>query len=117
MADIFWPDTLPKTLLMDGLSAKRNTSVIRTSMDAGAKKTRRRYTVSTMDFTGKMLLNSEQRLTLARFYQSALADGVFRFNFTDPQTLETAEFRFKEDYTENSIDGFFEISMSLERLS
>jgi len=117
MAAIFWPGSLPKTLFINGLSAKRKTSVIRTAMDAGPKKTRRRYTASTKDFTGKMLLNSEQRLTLEQFYDVTLAGGVYRFNFTDPQTLVTAEFRFREEYTENSADGLFEITMQLERLS
>ena len=116
MSDIFWPDGLPSILLMDGLSAKRSSNVIRTQMDAGPKKTRRRYTASTKNFTGKMLLDASKRFELERFYRVTLADGALRFNFTDPQTLETGEFRFTEDYTENSVDGMFEIMMSLERL-
>ena len=116
MAEIFWPDGLPNTLFINGLSAKRNSNVIRTQMDAGPKKARRRYTASTKNFTGKMLLNESQRFELEQFYRVTLADGVLRFNFTDPQTLESGEFRFTDDYTENSVDGMFEISMSLERL-
>ena len=117
MTEIFWPQALPATLLMEGLAAKRNSNVIRTTMDAGPKKARRRYTASTKTFTGRILLDVEQRFELEQFYRAALADGVLRFNFTDPQTLQTAEFRFTEDYTENSVDGLFEISASLERLS
>jgi len=117
MAQIFWPDALPATLLMDGLSAKRNSNIIRTQMDAGPAKTRRRYTASVKTFAGKMLLDDEQRFILERFYRSELADGVLRFVFADPQTLELAEFRFTEDYTENSANGKFEITMTLERLS
>ena len=116
MTEIYWPDSLPNTLLLAGLFAKRNSNVIRTQMDAGVKKTRRRYTASTKTFSGKMLLDESQRFELDRFYRVDLADGVFRFNFTDPQTLESGEFRFTDDYTENSVDGMFEITMSLERL-
>jgi len=116
MAEIFWPDGLPITLLMEGLAAKRNSNVVRTQMDAGPNKTRRRYTAATKTFTGKMFLDAAQRTELERFYSVSLADGVLRFNFTDPQTLESGEFRFTEDYTENSVDGLFEISLSLERL-
>lgn len=116
MANIFWPKVLPKTLLIEGLAATRKSNVIRTTMDAGPKKTRRRYTATTKTFTGKILLNTEQRYALENFYYTELADGVLRFMFTDPQTLELCEFRFTEDYTENSIDGMFEVSMSLERL-
>ena len=116
MAEIFWPEGLPATLFINGLSARRNSNVIRTQMDAGPKKARRRYTASTKIFAGKMLLNESQRFELERFYRTTLADGVLRFNFTDPQTLKSAEFRFTEDYSENSVDGMFEISMSLECL-
>jgi len=116
MADIFWPEGLPNTLQMDGLAAKQNSNVIRTKMDAGTAKTRRRYTAITKIFTGKMLLDATQRTDLERFYRVSLADGVLRFNFKDPQTLETGEFRFTEGYGENSVGGMFEITMSLERL-
>jgi hypothetical protein len=116
VATIYWPDNLPKTLLMDGLSAKRNSSVVRTQMDAGPKKARQRYTASTKTFTGRMLLNAEQHFILEYFYHNVLADGVLRFNFTDPITLELAEFRFAEDYTVNAADGLFEVSVQLERL-
>jgi len=116
MTEIYWPDTLPDTLLMEGLAAKRSSNVIRTQMDAGPKKARRRYTASIKTFTGKMLLDAGQRFELERFYRTALADGVLRFYFTDPQTLERSEFRFTDDYTENSSCGLFEVTMTLERL-
>jgi hypothetical protein len=113
---IYWPEALPKTLSLNGLSVQRNSSVVRTQMDAGARKARRRYTASTKIFTGKMLLNYAQRMILEDFYHTVLGDGVLRFIFLDPQTLETGEFRFREDYTEYSVEGFFEIQMSLEKL-
>ena len=116
MAEITWPETLPNTLLMEGLEAKRSSNVVRTKMDAGPNKTRRRYTATTKNFTGKILLNKGQREELEQFYRIALADGVHRFNFTDPQTLESAEFRFTDDYTEHSAGGFFEVTLPLERL-
>jgi len=51
-----------------------------------------------------------------QFYNNVIADGVLRFNFTDPVTQETAEFRFTENYTANARDGLYEVQMSLERL-
>jgi hypothetical protein len=116
MASISWPEELPATLLLEGLSAKQESNVIRTQMDAGPRKTRRRYTAHVKTFTGKLLLTSAQRLILEQFYRAALADGALRFNFTDPLTLETREFRFADGYTETAADGLFEISASLERL-
>ena len=116
MASLSWPEELPATLSLEGLSAKQESNVIRTQMDAGPKKTRRRYTANTKTFTGKMLLTPQQRLILEQFYHTALADGALRFNFKNPQTLQTQEFRFTGDYTEDAADGLFEVSLSLERL-
>jgi len=116
MANIYWPEILPKTLLLNGLSKQPQSSVIRTTMDAGPKKARRRYTASSVKFSGKIILDTEQREIFEWFYHTILADGVLRFNFTDPITLETGEFRFTADYTAAARDGFFEVTMPLERL-
>jgi hypothetical protein len=55
-------------------------------------------------------------MAFEQFYHNVIADGALRFNFTDPISQETAEFRFTEDYTVNPIDGLYEVQMSLERL-
>jgi hypothetical protein len=116
MASIDWPAELPKTILLAGLLAKQKSNVIRTAMDAGPQKSRRRYTASTKTFTGKMLLTAYQRDVLEYFYHQDLYDGVLRFRFINPQTLEIEEFRFTDNYTEVSVDGLYEISLALERL-
>jgi hypothetical protein len=116
MAALSWPAELPETILLEGLSAKQKSNVIRTEMDAGPQKARRRYTAASKIFTGRMILDSYQRGLLEHFYHQVLGDGVLRFNFTHPQTLAVQEFRFADDYTETSMDGLFEISVSLERL-
>ena len=53
MANISWTLELPVTLRLEGLSSQPQSNVIRTSMDAGAKKARRRYTARTVIFSGK----------------------------------------------------------------
>ena len=116
MANITWPAELPVTLLLRGLSMQPQSNVIRTSMDAGAKKARRRYTARTINFSGRQLFNKAELAIFKQFYHTVLADGVLRFNFTDPISLETAEFRFANDYTVNTVDDFFEVAMELERM-
>jgi len=116
MANITWPNLLPTTLLIDGLSKQPQGNVIRTTMDAGPKKARRRYTARTVKFSGKQIFDGAELAVFEQFYQNVLADGVLRFNFTDPTTLETGEFRFTTDYTVSTVDGLFDVSMSLERL-
>jgi len=116
MADIYWPDSLPATLLLAGLSMQPQDNVIRTAMDAGPKKARRRYTASAKTFSGKQVLSAEQFIIFKHFYHATIADGVLRFNFTDPVTLETAEFRFTGAYSATALDGLWEVAMPLERL-
>jgi len=116
MANITWPELLPATLLIDGFSKQPQSNVIRTSMDAGPKKARRRYTARTVKYSGKQIFDAAELAVFEQFYCTVLADGVLRFNFTDPSTLETAEFRFTADYTVSAVEGLFEVSMQLERL-
>ena len=116
MAGIFWPQYLPAALLINGLSKQPQSNAIRTAMDAGPKKARRRYTARTVKYTGKQVFDAAEMDVFEQFYHTVLADGVLRFNFTDPMSLETAEFRFTEDYAVNAVEGLFEVTMQLERL-
>jgi len=116
MANITWPEALPATLLLEGLSKQPQSNVIRTAMDAGPKKARRRYTARAVNVSGRQVMSPGELAVFEQFYHTVLADGVHRFNFTDPVSLDTGEFRFTEDYTAAAVEGFFEVQMSLERL-
>ncbi len=116
MANIYWPAALPSGFLAEGFSKQPKSNVIRSSMDAGPQKARRRYTARTITYTGREIFDTEELAVFEQFYHTALADGVLRFNFTDPVSGETAEFRFTEDYTVSTIDGLYEVTLSLEKL-
>lgn len=118
MTSITWPQGLPDTIRLEGLNGKRQSNVIRTSMDAGPDKARQRYSVSTKKFTGSVILNGSQRKALELWYKSTLACGVLRFVMKDPQTSRPAEFRFTDDYEEESTgDGLWMIKLPLEKLN
>ena len=116
MAQIFWPVGLPDGLLMEGLSIEPQNIVIRTSMDAGPVKARRRYTARTIKYSGMQRFDRAEFVVFEQFYHTVLADGVLRFNYADPVTLETAEFRFCENYRVTLTEGYYEVAMVLERL-
>jgi len=116
MASVDWPETLPQELLAKGFSLQPQNCVLRTAMDAGPKKARRRYTARTVLYSGSMILDSMELAVFETFFHATLADGVLRFNFTDPLSLETAEFRFAKDYSVSENGGLFEVSLSLERM-
>lgn len=117
MTELTWPQELPQLIRLNGLSATKKGNVIRSSMDAGPAKARQRYTVSTKNFTGSILVTESQRKILENWYTNVLGMGTLRFKMKDSQTLEYAEFRFLQDYTEKSVDGLWEISLNLEKLN
>jgi hypothetical protein len=116
MALLSWPIELPATLPIKGLSVKPQDNVIRTAMDAGPKKARRRYTARTVQYSGRFILSAGEYALFKTFYHTVLADGVLRFAFTDPVSLDKAEFRFVEPYGAAAVDGRFEVAVTLERL-
>ena len=117
MTDIIWPSYLPQVMRLEGLSGKKKSNVIRTQMDAGPQKARRRYTVSTKDFTGSIVLNETQRELFENWYDNVLGSGALRFVMKDPQTLQLSEFRFTDDYDEDASDGLWIITMILEKMN
>jgi hypothetical protein len=116
MALINWPELLPADPLLEGFSKQPQSNVIRTAMDSGPRKSRRRYTARAVRFSFKHLFSAVELAVFEQFYHHALADGALRFSLPDPVSGETAEFRFAEDYTVNALDGQFEVAMTLERL-
>lgn len=116
MTTITYPSDLP-LMRLDGMQTERTSSLVRTEMDAGPAKVRRRYTVSSKYFSGTIILTSEQRNAFEYWYKNALGDGVLRFSMADPQTLQANDFRFAEDYTEESVEGLWKITMKLEKMN
>jgi len=116
MASFSWPNILPSGMLEEGFIKEPQDNVIRTNMDAGPQKARRRYTARTFKYTGKQIFDAEELAVFEWFFRTELADGVLRFTFSDPVTMETAEFRFTDRYTVSAVEGLFEVSLPLERL-
>jgi hypothetical protein len=117
MAAIAWPDNLPVTLNIAGLRGQYKDPVIRTDMDTGPAKTRLRYTRPPKNYTGTIIVDEAGRQQLDSFYRITTRYGALRFNFTNPQTLEVREYRFKASPDESGTgDGLYTISLQLEEL-
>lgn len=92
MAAATYPASLPdwKT----PLSYKSESGVIRTQMDAGPDKVRRRYSAVPTRFQTRMTVDGDQKDTLETFFHDTLGEGALAFDRTDPRTDATEEFRF-----------------------
>lgn len=92
-----WPSSLPapdKT----GWQAKRQNAVLRTNMDVGTPKQRRRFTATSEYFTLPYLLTVDEFAALESFYNSDLVDGALEFSWPHPRTGATVTARITEPY-------------------
>lgn len=113
---IKWPNGLPIPKI-GGLNGQYQNAVIRTKMDAGPAKQRRRFTAVPKLFSGRLILNEEQRSLLDAFYRNSIGHGTLRFDMKNPQTGQEETFRMTEPYSEDgNDDGLWEITLKFERM-
>jgi hypothetical protein len=96
MADATWPGTLPIDHFLR-LRDKMQSNRVRTAMDGGPAKQRRRFTSNVRFVQEAITLTNTQRVTFDTFYGTTLGDGVDEFNWIDPQGTGSVEFRFTAD--------------------
>lgn len=119
-----WPLTLPQDTLQDGFQYSRQTGLIRTDMDAGYPKTRRRFTATVRTYNISMVMTKTQLEAFETFYFDSLQMGTVRVNFPDPlsPTQASAEFRWVGDggtgytVTQSGDTQDWIVSFTLERL-
>lgn len=95
MAD--WPSSLPKPLASQ-IAYATSENVIRTQMDAGFAKLRRRFTANPEEVSFTLLLSEAQAQTLSDFAIVTLSD-VLPFDWVDFRKLDdatTVVYRFKQ---------------------
>ena len=94
MPDPAWPGSLPADVLASSYEETLPEMAVRTEMDAGPAKLRRRFTAAVRPLRGRMLLTRTQVAALDTFYVATLAGGTLPFTFTHPRTLATVTMRF-----------------------
>lgn len=68
MADFDWPATLPQSPIVGGATYQRHDNAIRTQMEAGVAKVRRRFTAVGSDATLPVVMGRDQCEALDVFY-------------------------------------------------
>lgn len=89
-----WPETLPGDVLVAGYSESLPNAVLRTEMDAGPAKVRRRSTAAARPLRATMALTRTQAAALDTFFTTTLSMGSLPFTLTHPRTLSQVSFRF-----------------------
>ncbi|MCW5698292.1 MAG: hypothetical protein KIT00_00435 [Rhodospirillales bacterium] len=84
------------TTLAQGFNEQAPNSVIRTQMEAGSPKVRRRFTAGIRILDMHLRLNVDQVDTLDTFHDSTLQGGALSFDWVLPRTGAPMTFRFVE---------------------
>ena len=113
-----WPNTLPKPAL-SGYSVEPQNAVLKTQMEAGPNRYRKRYTTVPVDIKGGLTLTAAQMAVFKTFYQTTINQGADWFvfdglNLGNGYTIGS-EAHFTEPYKANLVDrGMWSVSFSLE---
>lgn len=112
-----WPSTLQQLLSEASFSYEIADTALRTDMDIGPQKVRRRFTKSVNSLTGSIYLTIAEYNTFYTFYNTTLNGGILPFEFNHPITQELKEWRFKGPAKISSIGGGnFMVDFSWEEL-
>lgn len=112
-----WPTQLQQFFSQENFTFELDDGVIRTDMEIGPQKTRRRYTKGVDRLSASILATSAEYSIFYSFYDTTLAGGSLPFTFEHPITKVPADFRFRGKPTINTIGGnYFSIQFQLEIL-
>jgi len=113
-----WDNSLPQYLVAKGYGQSPPAVTIKSEMDAGPAKVRRRFTAGVSPVSGTMIMTAAQLATFDTFFNTTLLGGSLRFSWTKPPVHSAAcEMRFTEVPNWTSLGGDnYEVSLSLEVL-
>lgn len=91
-----WPTSLPALPLRQGYEEQIAETRVRTEMDAGPAKMRRRFQAGMDTITLSFEMTSAQIRILETFYKNTLEGGTLEFDYVHPREGEQRAFRFVE---------------------
>ena len=111
----FWPSTLPDRFLQQGYSEEFPNTTLRTKMDAGPSKARRRFTAAPVPISGELVLSAAQVEDFKSFYVDILSGGSLPFEWVHPRTRAAASLRFTDQAPKISAEsgGYYRVSLNL----
>lgn len=112
-----WPATLPPPLSQSFRETPPDGS-LRTQMDKGPAKVRRRSTAMTRQIAFEMALDQDQLDDLDDFFTTTTYSGSDEFTFTHPRTSEVVSARFTSppNYTDLNNGDYYTATIELEIL-
>lgn len=87
-----WPATLPQAFFV-GVSETKNNNLLRTKMDSGPDKVRRRFTAVGKKVVTPIILTGTEKQIFDTFFETTIKDGSLSFAWKDPTDDSTKNFR------------------------
>lgn len=102
----YWPPQLPKPKL-DGYSLALQPAFVRSDMDAGPARQRRRFTQAPTDITMELVLDQSQMAIFEAWYEHRIDSGAAWFDapMLNGQGVTTIEARFIEPWQSQPVSG------------
>jgi hypothetical protein len=112
-----WPPALPPSPLVQRFRETPPDTALRTGMDAGPAKVRRRTTAGVRLFQLEYLLSRAQMEALDAFYLDDLMGGTLAFDFAHPRSGDALSCRFRAPPAYAAVNGeYFRAALELEAL-
>lgn len=110
-----WPSTLPQSFSGDGdYQETPESTVLRTAMDTGITKVRRRQTRGESRVSGTMRMSAAQVADFVFFFQTTIKGGSLAFTGTLGRLGTLSTYIFAEDPTIQHLGGYeYQVSMRL----
>lgn len=113
--NIVWPSDLPAYFLDRTYNEKKNSNVLRSSVDVGLPQTRRRYSEPIKNINGVMRMTQDQLDSFELWFDEILKGGTQKFLMTNPLNSEVRSMKFREDYSVSHEGGvYYKVSMPIE---
>jgi putative lipoic acid-binding regulatory protein len=120
MANPDWPTNLDVQPLADAYDEQLPRVAIRTAMDAGPAKVRRKLSNNSRFVTVELSLTATEVGYFDTFFMTTLLGGVLRFDWVHPRTLAAIESRIMVDESQGPSyrdrEGLFLVDFVLEIL-
>ena len=112
-----WPASLPQAFKLNTYQPARADNLLRTPVDVGPSKTRRRSLVASRVERGAMDMTRAQWATLVTFYDTTLSGGTLQYSMFDPLGGASREVKFNAPpEPSGSGAGRFVVALEIEVL-
>lgn len=110
-----WPLTLPAAPLLDACRDIPADIVLRTRMEQGPAKLRRRTTAGVGKLQLAYILSMDETADLETFYRETLLGGTLAFDFTHPRSGDAISCRFARPPEFQPVNGdYFRAAVEFE---